>query len=264
VTRRRPWLPRAPGRSSRPPRRRGRAVGNGLVARRPPAAAKRPSPGRTGHARRLSRRPCSKPNDGRRGRWRRRDVAAAAAGGEVFDPDDRPATAGMGSGRRRQSRPPSGRCWMRAAPDPKPPPPASRARPSPVARRSACARETGRCRHPSQYRLARGGPRRLARPLSVAAERADAEPADRRTGHPAPRGCGPSRSTALCPTFCGESLPTARLQPTPVLRRGPEPGSETPPGGNRHPADVQPTQLKSRQPALTRLVGARFAIRRIR
>jgi hypothetical protein len=43
--------------------RRGRAVANGLVARRPTTAAKRPSPGCTGDARRLTRRPCSRPND---------------------------------------------------------------------------------------------------------------------------------------------------------------------------------------------------------
>jgi hypothetical protein len=53
---------RAPG-GGRDPQRRGRAVANGLVARRPPTAAKRPRPGCTGDARRLTRRPCSRPND---------------------------------------------------------------------------------------------------------------------------------------------------------------------------------------------------------
>jgi hypothetical protein len=48
-----------------PAQRHGRAVANGLVARRPPTAAKRPSPGCTGDARRLTRRPCSRPNDER-------------------------------------------------------------------------------------------------------------------------------------------------------------------------------------------------------
>jgi hypothetical protein len=42
---------------------------------------------------------------------------------------------------------------------------------------------------------------------SVAAKQADAEPADRRTAHPSPSGCGPAGSTATCSTLCGASLP---------------------------------------------------------
>jgi hypothetical protein len=128
-----------------------------------------------------------------------------------------------------------------------------------------CARDAGRCRHdPSQYRRARGVPAGWPDRSSVAAEQADAEPADGRTGKPLPSGRGTAGSTAMGSTFWGESLPTARLQPIPVPRRGPQPGSETPPDGNRHRAEAQPTQLKSRQPAPTRLVGARYRHQRKR
>jgi hypothetical protein len=134
----------------------------------------------------------------------------------------------------------------------------SRARPSSVARRwhsLAKPADVGLIRRSTGWRR---GPGRLARPLVRGRRAGRRRTGRRRTGHPLPSGRGPAGSTAMCSTFCGESLPTARPQPTPVLRRGPKPGSELPPDGNRHRADVQPTQLKSRQPTLARLVGARF------
>jgi hypothetical protein len=104
----------------------------------------------------------------------------------------------------------------------------------------------------------RGGPRRLARPL-VRGRRAGrrrtgrpgepATPCRAAAGRPAPRPCARPSAANLGPQLDSN---------TPVLRRGPQPGSETPPDGNRRLAEVQSTQLKSRQPALTRLVGARF------
>jgi hypothetical protein len=106
----------------------------------------------------------------------------------------------------------------------------------------------------------RGGPV-PARPTARPWPPSRATP-NRPTGEPAtplPRGCGPAGSTALCSTYAPNLTP--RLDSTnSVLRRGPGPGSEISPDGARHRAEVQSTQLKRRQPALTRLVGARCRV----
>jgi hypothetical protein len=137
---------------------------------------------------------------------------------------------------------------------------AARATPAGSLDAHARGRTTKRRRHdPSQYRLA-WAPRRLARPL-IRGRRAGR----RRTGcgqrfPPESRAHG-RRAGRLAAARRGvvgsrvSSTPT-----TPIPRRGPQPGSETPPDGDRHRAEVHPTQLKSRQPTLPPLVGAGFRV----
>jgi hypothetical protein len=258
VTRRRPWLARAPGRRSRPPKRRGRAFANGLGCATS-GCGETTEPRRQDHAAAPLDAPCWRPN-GEGSRWRKRDVTAAAAGGEVFDSDDRATTAGMApaDGGRADLRASGAGC----APLPLRSHrrrPRERDRPARSTVRIALAKpdDVGLIRRRTGWR---GGPV-PARPTARPWPPSRATP-NRPTGEPAtplPRGCGPAGSTALCSTYAPNLTP--RLDSTnSVLRRGPGPGSEISPDGARHRAEVQSTQLKRRQPALTRLVGARCRV----
>jgi hypothetical protein len=151
---------------------------------------------------------------------------------------------------------------MRAAPDPKPPPQASRAGPSSLDG-GHYARETSRCRHdPSQYRLAWGSapagptarPWPPTRPTSNRLTGKPPTPRRAAAGRPARRPCARPSAANLCPQRDSNKLPSCVADRSQAQKPGPD--------GNRHRAEAQTTQLKSRQPGLTRLVGARFAISR--
>jgi hypothetical protein len=169
---------------------------------------------------------------------------AAAAGGGSVRPQDRPATAGMApaEGGRADLRAGGAGC-VRLAIRSHRRRPRERDRPRSLDG-GHCAREARRCRHdPSRYRLAWGsapaGP--TARPWPPSRPTPN-----RPTGEPAsllPSGCGPP-ARRPCARPSAAISAHSRLQPTPVLSRGPEPGAEIPPDGNRHRAEIQPTQLK--------------------